>query len=223
MLTTLQAELQHHLLDVWKKAAASSLTGFILVSTLWSRHDVLTFNTTNCIDTSASAFNINLSRSASHLPEDDLFALSVAYEQQQAADQQLLLQRETLSIRAAALRRHPVAVHLRQNPRDLRKADPWSCTQPRTGRVRVSVQVCQVGNNNQQTLQQIKSALTFSFSFWVWCFLPLVRLHNLHSSPGKSRSTIKCWTNSIKQFNSRETNSWRQTLRQNVPVRLDLQ
>lgn len=152
MLTTLQAELQHLLLDVWKKAAASSVTGFILVSTLWSRHDVLNFNTTNCIDTSASAFYINSSRSASHLPEDDLFALSVAYEQQQAADQQLLLQRETLSIRAAALRRHPVAVHLRQNPRDLRKADPWSCTQPRTGRVWVSVQVCQVRNNNQRTL-----------------------------------------------------------------------
>lgn len=65
-----------------------------------------------------------------HLPQDDLLVPRLPGQQQQAADQQLLLQRETLSVRGsapAALRRHAVAVHLRQHPGHLRQADPRAC------------------------------------------------------------------------------------------------
>ena len=119
MLNTVQTELQHHLLDVYEAAGLQEVTDTERISRFFS-FKLLTVK-----------MEMNgLIRSEPHLSEDDLFALPVAYEQQQAADQQLLLQGETLSVRAAAaaLRRHPVAVHLRQHPRNLGKADPRRCT-----------------------------------------------------------------------------------------------
>lgn len=47
---------------------------------------------------------------APHLPQDHFLGLPAAYQQQQAADQQLLLEGETL--RVTAVRRHAVAVNL---------------------------------------------------------------------------------------------------------------
>lgn len=60
---------------------------------------------------------------STHLPQDHLSGLSVAYEQQQAADQQLLLEGETLSLRVAAMGGHAVTVNLREHAGHLRKAD----------------------------------------------------------------------------------------------------
>lgn len=115
-----------------------------------------------------------LAWSASHLSEDDLFALPVFNEQQEAADEQLLLQRETLSIRAAAARRrHAVAVHLRQHTRDLREADSRRCTRTRGQKEIQLVHARHSRNKNGLQLVQIKphqrhhsdTLLTFTFSF----------------------------------------------------------
>lgn len=70
----------------------------------------------------------------SHLSQGDLLALAVADEQQEAADQELLLQGEALSF-ACARGRHAVAVHLRQHPRNLGNAHPrhWNTTRDKKG------------------------------------------------------------------------------------------
>lgn len=61
-----------------------------------------------------------------HLAQRDLAALAATREQQQAADQKLLLEWEALAVRAAATAGHAVAVDLRQHPRHLGHAHTHS-------------------------------------------------------------------------------------------------
>lgn len=70
-----------------------------------------------------------------HLSQDHFFGLPAAYEQQQAADQELLLKGETLGLGRAAVGGHAVAVDLREHAGHLRKADLQCCTQETTGGV----------------------------------------------------------------------------------------
>lgn len=115
----------------------------------------------------------------SHLPQDDLFGFSVAYEQQQAADQQLLLKGEALGVRAAAVRRHAVAVNLWEHAGHLRKADLWSCIPQKTKVQRFCT--CAFAHKRQLATAE----LTFSVTSLVWpLLLPLIGFHDLNGSPG---------------------------------------
>lgn len=67
-------------------------------------------------------------RSTTHLPQDHLSAPSAADQQQQAADQQLLLEGEALAVAAG---RHAVAVNLGEHAGHLGKADLGGCGQQR--------------------------------------------------------------------------------------------
>lgn len=128
-----------------------------------------------------------LQEEGTHLPQDHLFGLSAACEQQQAADQELLLQGETLGVSVAAVGCHTVAVNLREHPGHLRKADLRCCKQTTRG-----VQPFWSCAFTDQT--SAAAELTFGVVALMRLFLPLVRLHDLNSSPGKKaegRSTFK--------------------------------
>lgn len=119
-----------------------------------------------------------------HLPQDHLLALGLPGQQQQAADQQLLLQRETLSVRGsapAALRRHAVAVHLGQHPGHLRQADPRAWVKRRK---EGSEETQQREKDRERVIMMMMATLTTGFHLRPGRALPLVALHYLYRSPG---------------------------------------
>lgn len=125
-----------------------------------------------------------------HLPQDDLLAPRLPDQQQQAADQQLLLQRETLSVRGsapAALRRHAVAVHLRQHPGHLRQADPRACVK-RGGKGRGAS--AEKTGEKRETSKRVTATLTAGFHLRPGRSFPLVALHHLHRSPAGGRRGV---------------------------------